>query len=804
VKQPRLLTNRLKQAALILAWEGFWRLAWPIPALIALFAGVALLDLLPLLPPLWHRVSLGLFAVSLIVLLSRLRHFRWPGLAERQRRLERDNDLAHRPLSQWEDRPAGRPLDPISRSLWQMQRQRLAVLLKSLRLRPPAPGLPAVDPLGLRFAPLLLLAIGLAVGRHDVAGRFDRAFDGSWDSTVAPPLLQVWITPPAYTGLSPMLLQNEASETLQIPAGSKLLAELQGSDRDARLFIDGHKLSFTRLDRSSQKLDAELIEGSKMTVKLGRHQLAAWRIRVTQDLPPSVAFAAPPEALKDGSLGLKIHAEDDYGVTKLGLVIRRADLSGSEEEIALPAGGGKQILWASSVDLSSHVWSGLEIAMAPTAEDAAGHRSEGESVVLVLPERNFRHPVARAVAALRRSLARDAKQRLAVIEGLIQVASRPDLFRGDLTVFLQLVTARSRLIRDHSSEAIPGALDMMWAAAIRIEDGNLQNARDAVDQASQALADALAKGASDAEITRLTDQLNEAARRLIADLARKAQESPQEQAGQAQGEGRRLSPDQIQAMLNQLSDLAHAGAKAAAQQSLQALKNLLDHLSAGGVPSAAARQWREDQNKLQKLTEDQRSLLDHTVQRKSQTGEAPSGAKGDQAPSGAKGDQAPSGARGEQQSQENLRKQLRELRKTFPAPNAAPALGQAEGAMEQAEQALKDGRTGDAVDAEGRALGKLQEGAQQMAEAMAQSGQGAGEGEGDGEDGEGPDGPGKDPLGRALPGGQVIDDGKVKLPKAGDLGKSREILDELRRRAGDPNRSATERDYLRRLLDRLY
>jgi hypothetical protein len=248
-------------------------------------------------------------------------------------------------------------------------------------------------------------------------------------------------------------------------------------------------------------------------------------------------------------------------------------------------------------------------------------------------------------------------------------------------------------------------------------------------------------------------------------------------------------------MLNQLSDLAHAGAKAAAQQSLQALKNLLDHLSAGGVPSAAARQWREDQNKLQKLTEDQRSLLDHTVQRKSQTGEAPSGAKGDQ---------APSGARGEQQSQENLRKQLRELRKTLPAPNAAPALGQAEGAMEQAEQALKDGRTGDAVDAEGRALGKLQEGAQQMAEAMAQSGQGAGEGEGDGEDGEGPDGPGKDPLGRALPGGQVIDDGKVKLPKAGDLGKSREILDELRRRAGDPNRSATERDYLRRLLDRLY
>ncbi len=776
--QPRLLIIRLRQAGLVLAWEGFWRLAWPIVAVTALFAGLALLDLLPMLSPFWHSAVLGLFVIALIFLLSRLRHFRWPGLAERQRRLERDNDLAHRPLSQWEDRPAGESLDPIGRSLWQIQRQRLAVLLKNLRLKPPAPGLPALDPLGLRFAPLLLLAIGLAAGRHEIAARFDRALDGSWDSGVVPPLLQVWITPPDYTGLSPILLQNAGAQILQIPAGSKLLAELQGSDRDARLFIDKRKLSFTRLDPISQKLEAEVTEGTQMVIKLGRHQLASWSMHVLPDLPPGVAFVAPPEALPDGSLALKIHAEDDYGVTRLGLVLRRADLRGAEQEITLPAGGGKQISWDSSVDLSSHVWSGLQVAMAPTAEDAAGHRSEGEYVALVLPERNFRHPVARAVAALRRELARDARQRLSVIEGLIPLASRPDLFRGDLTVFLQLVTARSRLIRDQSPEAVASVLDMLWAAAIRIEDGDLQNARDEVDQASQALADALAKGASDAEITRLTDQLKAAAGRLIASLTQKAQQAPPDQSGPPRGKGRRLTPDQIQAMLNQLSDLAHAGAGAAAQQSLQALKNLLDHLSAGGAPSATAQQWREDQDKLQKLTLDQRGLLDQTVQRKTQSG------------------QGAGRSTGEQQSQEGLRKQLGQLRQALPDPDAAPALGQAEGAMQQAEQALREGRTGDAVDAEGRALSKLQEGAQQMAEAQAQAGQGE-------EDG-GPDGPGQDPLGRALSGGQTVDDGKVKLPKASDLGKSREILDELRRRAGDPNRTATERDYLRRLLDRLY
>lgn len=81
---------------------------------------------------------------------------------------------------------------------------------------------------------------------------------------------------------------------------------------------------------------------------------------------------------------------------------------------------------------------------------------------------------------------------------------------------------------------------------------------------------------------------------------------------------------------------------------------------------------------------------------------------------------------------------------------------------------------------------------------MAESAELAGGEQGDGERG------GKDPLGRQMPGGDSVDDGKVKVPTLSDIGKSREILDELRRRADDPTRQAGERDYLRRLLDKLY
>ena len=55
-----------------------------------------------------------------------------------------------------------------------------------------------------------------------------------------------------------------------------------------------------------------------------------------------------------------------------------------------------------------------------------------------------------------------------------------------------------------------------------------------------------------------------------------------------------------------------------------------------------------------------------------------------------------------------------------------------------------------------------------------------------------------DPLGRPSP--TAEDD--FKLPGSSGVKKSLKILRELRRRAGDPQRPAEERNYLERLLER--
>ena len=780
--------RKISGAQAVLGWERLWRLAWPVPAWIALFAGLALLDVLPRLPTWLHALALAIGAVGLILGMVRLLAFRWPNRQEAQRRLEADSGFSHRPLSQLEDRPAAIPDDGMAARLWALQRQRGLALLARLRLAPPAPGMAARDPWGLRFAPLLILVIGIAVGRHDPEERLWRALDPGTDADTPPPLLQIWITPPAYTGLSAMMLkQGYEGDPIRIPAGSKMLAELQGAPRDARLAIDDERQDFNRLDAQSQKIETELTHGRSLSVKTGWRRLGHWPIAVIVDHPPSVAFVDPPQPLPEGKLQVKLAAIDDYGVAELGLILVRQDAGGGETEIRLPGGGQKEVNLEDALDLSANPWSGLKVTVRPIVRDGAGQSAEGEDYTITLSERRFNHPVARAIASVRHHLVANPTARIPVAQAIVAIAEHPDSWGGDLTVFLELATGRARLMRDDSPTAVPSVIDMLWAAAIRVEQGDLQDARDEVDRAVQALQDALAKGASDDEITRLTQQLNGAVARLMQSLARNGANQQQQGTPQQPG-GRSITPQQLQAMLNQLNDLAHSGARQAAKQSLDALRALLSQLQAGGAPSPGAQRMSRSLQALQDLAERQRSLLDRSFKRQQQQQQRANGNNNS-------GD-LPELGKFELQLEDQLRNELQQLMNDNPeAGGAAPALDQALRSMSQATQSLQQGQGQAAMDAEGRALDRLQEGERQLGKAMKEGGEGAAGANGSG---------GNDPLGRVSPSNGALDGNGTKVPSQADIGKAREILDDLRRRAGDAERPAAEREYLRRLLDRLY
>ena len=85
---------------------------------------------------------------------------------------------------------------------------------------------------------------------------------------------------------------------------------------------------------------------------------------------------------------------------------------------------------------------------------------------------------------------------------------------------------------------------------------------------------------------------------------------------------------------------------------------------------------------------------------------------------------------------------------------------------------------------------------------MNQMGQGQGDPNGGDPSGMRPRRADRDPLGRERSGNGTYDQGDVKIPDQSDVQKSREILDELRRRSGERSRPELERDYIDRLLKR--
>ncbi len=584
-RQVKRFAHRLLAARLALLWENVWPLAWPVPAVLVLFLAVALMDVLPRLGGWIHAGVLGLFIAALTAGAVRLRHVAWPTHEQCARRLERDSALPHRPLALLTDHLAAGADEPQARALWQEEVRRALARLAKLSIRLPMANLPAHDPLGLRFAPWLLLAIGVAAGWHDAPTRLLRAIEPTVLAG-SPGTLELWITPPQYTGLPPILMSDRPAGTpVTLPAGSRLAAAVQGGRGRARLFVDGRKIAFESQDATSQRLAMTLTQGHRLVVRQGFRVLARWEVTIVPDNPPGVAFTDPPKPDALARLRFGIEGIDDYGITKLSLELRRADGDGPADSPSLPlplAGHPRDLRQQFALDLSSHPWSGRRVTLTPVAENGAGLQGRAPPVTITLPQRAFLHPVARALAALRRGLLEDAGARDPAISGLAQLLMSPSAFGGDTIAFLAMTDAQARLIEDRSAAAVDQVIDLLWHTALRVEEGQTADARSAFELAAQALRQALAEGAPASDIEQLMARFRDALGRYV-----QAVQQAGSHPSQAGAPKRTITGKELQAMLDSLGNLSRTGSAAAAQAMLDQLTTLMEGLEAGGPEGQA-------------------------------------------------------------------------------------------------------------------------------------------------------------------------------------------------------------------------
>jgi uncharacterized protein (TIGR02302 family) len=813
----RLLRRRLFVSRAALTWEVLWPALWPMLCVAGFFAVAGLFDLQSLLPGAAHAAVLAGFALAFVgAAIIGLRHLVWPDMLAARRRIERNSGLAHRPLAALADELSA-PLDAASASLWEAHRRRMEAAIRRLRVGWPAAGLARYDPWGVRSILAILLVVGAIDAGADWRDRLARAFSLSFDggAPAASASFDIWITPPDYTGLPPQFLRADTQGPVHVPTGSTLLAQIHGGSGVPHLSIDDAVSDFQAVDKQNFRAATTLTKGQTLTVTQGSMTLGKWPIDLIPDNPPTAAFVDQPRGTVRAALRLEYKATDDYGVESLKVVIRRENAKTDEKiEIPLPLPGLhlKEAIATSYQDLSPHPWAGLPVEITLVATDALGQTGESDPVHMILPERQFTNPVARAIIDQRKELVKDPSSREAVAEILEDLNKQPALFHDDTVAFLALRLAALRLRQDDGAAAVAAVVPLLWDVALRIEDGRMSLAENDLRRLQQQLQDALAKGAPDEEIDKLMQQMREALDRYLQSLAENIQNQPMDENRPPIDPSKVVTPRDLQRMLDRARELAHSGAQQQAREMLSQLQDMLENLRMarpGEMNQRGDGQAQQMMRDLRNMMQRQQQLLDRSfrAQRRQDQGQQP----GDQAgqndqPGDAQDGSQPGDLSDSAQQQEALRHALGDMMRHMSdgLGNIPDPLGRAERAMHDATGALQQGNPGEAIAPQSQALDELQQGARDFAKQLQDrlsKGMGS-PGDDTATDQDSQDRTDRDPFGRPLSANGPYDQGDVQIPDDTVLQKSRQILDELRRRAGERSRPAIELDYIDRLLRR--
>lgn len=798
----------MARAALV--WERLWPALWPATGVAALFFAAAFADLFRDLPRAVHLLILAGAAIALLAAIyAGFRNWRWPGAGEAARKVERDSALANRPLSERGDAIAAGAGDAVSEAFWHVHRLRLSAAAKRLRVVLPAPGLPSRDPYALRFLVLVVFAAAAATAGDAWRSRLANAFTPrAGENGAFAVALDAWIAPPEYTGRPPLYLLRAGDAggdtAIAAPAGSRLVLRVHGASGIPLLRLDPEPEAGTpdfREVQGSYEAVQILAGDTRARVRADGRTLGDWNIRVTPDLPPEIALSGTPGATTRDALRIDFTASDDYGVTAAEARIRLSDAApGTGESLVLPLPlpnrAGTKAGLSLFTDQTAHPFAGQRVVIQLVATDAAGQAGVSDPAEFTMPARTFFNPLARALVEQRRELARDdadARERAALVLDALAIA--PERFyAGEPSVYLGLRAAYWRLSMARDAADLADVRDLLWDLALAIEDGEAPMALRELRRLQQALMEALARGASDEDITQLMAQLRAALDQYLRSLA----ENAPEDAGPMPPGAQMLSSQDLDQLLDAIEDLARTGARGSAQALLSQLQSMLENLGVAGgrSQSAAGEALDETIRSLSELMGAQRLLLDRTFREQMGAG--------------------PDNSRPLAEEQGNLRERLEGLAEGLSGKGieAPQSLGGAGRAMDEAERNLAGRRLGPAGEAQKEALDRMREAAQdlvrealrQMGEEDSDNGEGGtrgsgvqvrrGDGSGMGRNGRGP----RDPLGRPLGQDGMGFGSDVRVPEAGELQRAKEILSELRRRAAERGRPQIELDYIDRLL----
>ncbi|MEM9726118.1 MAG: DUF4175 family protein [Pseudomonadota bacterium] len=607
------------------------------------------------------------------------RRYARPTLAEGRARL--DEGAPDRPVASFDEEiELGRDA-PDAEALWRAHQRR--VTDRARRVRPRWPSLKvggARDPFALRFfAVLALLAALLFTPGRDLSDAFaPLGLGGSGD---APTSVELWASPPDYTGLPPLYFATaeDRLSARRTPVGTVVSVRVFHAAGRPSLSVSPTPEGGVALSDEGEGVYAaefELSSDTALRLEAGGVDgpLADLRFEIIPDTEPTVAYVEPPERAADAEMAFSFVAADDYGVAQATARIvldPAADLPTPPEaqepvilDLPIPPQRAAADTLASldpaedaeivSETFEKHPWVGLPVVMTLEVEDAAGQKAMSEPARFILPGRLFSEPVAKALIEQRGAISWNVERAARANRILMAGIKRPEEYFRRSGDYLVTRTAVDRLDKavtaDRVAEDKSAILASLYAAAEILEDTGFDNARERLTRAQRRLREAIERGAPPEEIAQLMEELREAVGEYLQALRELAERNP-ELAQQMQQEGQTLSGNQLQEMLRALEEAAQNGEMSEAEQMLSMLEQLLNNLQPGGRSQQAGDgepgREQSELEQLQDMIERQQRLAEESYDEFLDRRRAEQGQQGEEGQQGQQGQQGPQGEQGQ-------------------------------------------------------------------------------------------------------------------------------------------------------------
>jgi len=840
LKRPLALTR----AGMIA--ETLVRSLWPLTTVVLLVLAALMLGLHETLPleAVWGIAGLaGL--VGLWSLYYAVRTWSWPSRAEAEARL--DATLAGRPIQALNDVQAIGDGDEASAAVWRAHKARMAERAGQASAVAPDLRVSGRDPYALRYVAALAFLVALLFGSIWRVGTVGELAAGTTD-LAGGPVWEGWIEPPVYTGKPTLYLNDQDAGILEVPQGALVTLRMYGEVGALQLRETVSGRGVERPDASDPAQSLKVTQSGELRIEGPNGR--AWTIEMIEDETPTIVMNETPDSAPNGQIEIGFVAEDDFAIEsgtveitldmeaidrRYGLALDPEPVEPIKMPLPLPITGDRWSFEGAVLeDFSEHPWANLPVKIEMTASDALEQTGVAEPLHYRLIARRFFDPLAAAVIEQRRYLLWNRDNAADIAQMLRAISHRPDdVFRSE-TAYLRLRTILRRVealapygLSDEHRDELSQA---MWDLALLLEDGSLADAAERLRRAQERLT---------------TDD-------YMRQLAEQQRNNETGQFAEADPNSMQMSQNDLQEMMDRIQELMEQGRMAEAEQALREYQELLENMqiTQGQQGEGGQSPGQQAMDGLAETLRDQQGLSDEAFRDlqeqfnpdaqagESQQNEGRNGGQGrgqshEGQPQGegqgqgqGQGDQQ-QGEGGQQQGQQGqqgqgqgdqqsteqsladrqqaLRDELNRQAGNLPGAGtpegdaARDALERAGRAMEGAEDALREDDYAEAIDQQSQAMEALRDGIQNLGEAMAEQQQnqpGQGTGEGDTQSAN------RDPLGRNQDGNS----GALGSEEGGLAGedvyrRARELLDEIRRRAGEGERPEAELEYLRRLLE---